>query len=643
MANEAPLTEAKAGRGRPPLENAIERVIRHQGQQQLSPMAQAARAAALAYANGRAEEGAKLAREAERLRAEAAARDDAPLLKADGAALAKDHAESIAAQVVPPAERASRAHAYLTKREEELRSKPPGTLEPAEAQKLATTTATGWRLVREHGKPREVTLTAEAIARIAVKETHYRKALAALDPALLPEVREKALLSGKQAQVRSAAAPQHEHAQQPDPTAMPQAVAGKFVRVGDMYHFSGGDKSLAFEDRGEKLVAKTNNAEVARALVAIAEARGWQDIAVLGTKQFRREAWREATLRGIEVRGYEPTELEKKEVERQSVARSGPNEVQKAAERAPEAASTAAASAPKPLDEVVFGTLLEHGDIPAEPRRVAGAEGKSHFVLGPSESYVKLGLENGGEKILRGEGLGEAWRTSQTRPAIGDVVGVAQVTATEGMPPGRATWVIEKQSYFAAPGGDEATHAAPLAPGSTQNDASAPPTVAESAQPAVAASTGRDAGSIEAREAMPTSAGRPASEAEVMDAAAPIVANAIGAVADVEKRVELATAWREHKGSLDQLVRQYPELLDAAAAYRSMVAEMERRPEYTRSPGQQRLEGVKAMLREGYGEMLERGRKIHAPRIVKTQLRDGSPERARAASRTEREEAVRAA
>ncbi len=81
--------------------------------------------------------------------------------------------------------------------------------------------------------------------------------------------------------------------------------------MGRHYYFPGGN--VAFEDKGKKVVTRSENTEVVRSLVEIAQARGWEDITVSGTERFRREAWRQATYAGLIVRGYQPTEQDKRQ------------------------------------------------------------------------------------------------------------------------------------------------------------------------------------------------------------------------------------------------------------------------------------------------------------------------------------------
>lgn len=56
------------------------------------------------------------------------------------------------------------------------------------------------------------------------------------------------------------------------PRAIPEAIVHRFLRVKDQFYFPG--QSLAFVDCGTSLKAASENQEVVRSLVAIAQARG---------------------------------------------------------------------------------------------------------------------------------------------------------------------------------------------------------------------------------------------------------------------------------------------------------------------------------------------------------------------------------
>lgn len=253
-------------------------------------------------------------------------------------------------------------------------------------------------------------------------------------------------------------------------TGVPDAVSQRFLKVDDKYYFP--DKTLAFVDRGTKLKAETHNIEVVRSLVTIAENREWQALTVTGTKDFRREVWREAALRGIDVRGYEPTELEREELRRAAEKRSGPNEISRDAPqraRSPEAPEatpnqpnehsgrgSGQADRKRERDAVQTGVLMEAGAAP--------------YKFDPNEKdsyYVKLKTERG-ERVLWGVDLQRALAESQTQVKVGDVVGIeargaksvmvnvptrdeqGNVVGEKEQPAKRNAWVIEKKEYFDA-------------------------------------------------------------------------------------------------------------------------------------------------------------------------------------------------
>lgn len=276
---------------------------------------------------------------------------------------------------------------------------------------------------------------------------------------------------------------------EPDPWRIPDDVAARFVRVGRSYYFQNG--APAFDDHGRKLSTKSENTELVRNLVQIAEARGWEEITVSGTERFRQKVWKAAALGGITVRGYMPTELEQAQVvralarqmreqsperavtvkgsEQRQVARpavvskelasaqtaaSAPPSAERAAAPAKEAGAGARASR-QGSEEVLLGRLLAHGP--------------ANFKFKPDEDlsyYVKVRTDQG-DRIRWGRDLQRAIEQAATHPKVGDLVGVQRtgqepvtVTAKERDREGRVIgegertvqrnrWAIEKAGYFA--------------------------------------------------------------------------------------------------------------------------------------------------------------------------------------------------
>lgn len=86
----------------------------------------------------------------------------------------------------------------------------------------------------------------------------------------------------------------------------PSSVKKAYLEVDGKYFFMERPEHLAFEDRGTRIKTNLNNAKVAGSMLDVAQAKGWTDIKVKGKETFRREAWLQATARGMEVTGYRP-------------------------------------------------------------------------------------------------------------------------------------------------------------------------------------------------------------------------------------------------------------------------------------------------------------------------------------------------
>ena len=166
---------------------------------------------------------------------------------------------------------------------------------------------------------------------------------------------------------------------------------------------------LAFKATEDRLSTRLDSVDVVRDMISVAQHRRWEALHVRGAAEFRREAWLEASARGIEVTGYEPTELDRQVVAKRAEGR------QNGRASGIEAAAEPAASSPKPervdYERGVSGRLLEAGAAPYRNR--ADAE--------PS-AYVKLELDNGRQHRLWGVGLEKA--VADSKAQAGDRVHV---------------------------------------------------------------------------------------------------------------------------------------------------------------------------------------------------------------------------
>ncbi len=85
----------------------------------------------------------------------------------------------------------------------------------------------------------------------------------------------------------------------------------QYLKSDDRYHFRDRAGEVAFEAQEKKLLTQHETPAVVASMIDLAEAKGWSSVKVDGTKEFRREAWLQASLRDIEVTGYQPTKLDK--------------------------------------------------------------------------------------------------------------------------------------------------------------------------------------------------------------------------------------------------------------------------------------------------------------------------------------------
>jgi hypothetical protein len=169
---------------------------------------------------------------------------------------------------------------------------------------------------------------------------------------------------------------------------------------------------LAFKDSGDRLSTRNGSPGVVRDMVAVAEHRGWETVSVRGSVEFRREAWLEATARGLTLRGYEPAELDHETLRKRLADRvhHRSDSVRPAPDR--DFSSTTEAGVPSPrtnLDVGVEGRLVELGRA-----RYPGRERAE-----PS-AYVDLALSDGGSRRIRGAALPKALEAAKV--GIGDGV-----------------------------------------------------------------------------------------------------------------------------------------------------------------------------------------------------------------------------
>jgi hypothetical protein len=249
----------------------------------------------------------------------------------------------------------------------------------------------------------------------------------------------------------------------PESAVVPPEVRARFVQVGRKYYFA--DGAHAFTDRGRRLTTPSENTEVIRSLVQIAQARDWTDITVSGTERFRKEAWMAARSVGLAVRGYRPTSFEQERLVRALARRDAPPVSERVGREASESSPGRAHASADPLaaeapdrseSRLITGRLVDYGRAPYkhDPH-----ERVSYFVK----------LETGrAERTLWGVDLERAMRESLTGPQLGDEIGVqslgqeavvvrsrehdaqGRVVSEKPLDTHRNRWIVEKREFFHA-------------------------------------------------------------------------------------------------------------------------------------------------------------------------------------------------
>jgi hypothetical protein len=218
-----------------------------------------------------------------------------------------------------------------------------------------------------------------------------------------------------------------------DKAPVPKDIEDTYLRVGNRFHFTSKPDVQAFTDKGDKLETKSDSAQIANDLVRIAHLRGWEDIKVKGSEEFRRQVWMEASLQGMHVKGYKPSEadkalLEKRERENpvnaveKGVVREKATTHQANAENAPQARQTSLdkdAARPAPQAQAA-SPVLGAGDD-KKPAPLAGVlleHGKANYKFDKDEKpnyYVKFRDDKNEERMVWGLDLERAVAESKAK------------------------------------------------------------------------------------------------------------------------------------------------------------------------------------------------------------------------------------
>jgi hypothetical protein len=110
----------------------------------------------------------------------------------------------------------------------------------------------------------------------------------------------------------------------------PESIAKSYFVVAGItgerkYYDDYRQQDLAIWSTETKIMTKRDDLRTIRAMLEIAEARGWHSVEIKGSAEFRREAWIEASARGLEGRGFTPSDADRQEADRRSEQRQQAN------------------------------------------------------------------------------------------------------------------------------------------------------------------------------------------------------------------------------------------------------------------------------------------------------------------------------
>jgi hypothetical protein len=132
-----------------------------------------------------------------------------------------------------------------------------------------------------------------------------------------------------------------------------------------------------FEDVGARLNSRQNDRATIADMVAVARAKNWDSIVVRGSETFRRNAWIEASLAGVEVKGFTPAEsdealLEAAKRERAALTiRAGTSPEPAVAQKGNPATASPAAAPESPKPEATAVAAPTAAPAAEPPRTVA--------------------------------------------------------------------------------------------------------------------------------------------------------------------------------------------------------------------------------------------------------------------------------
>jgi hypothetical protein len=168
-------------------------------------------------------------------------------------------------------------------------------------------------------------------------------------------------------------------ARRPAYASEPQSIAKSYYieeKAGERRYFDDYKrKALAMRATETSITSKREDLNTIRAMLDIAEARGWHSLQIRGSAEFKREAWIEATARGLEGRGFTASDLDRQEADRRRAERGPANEVR---------ARATTTQAPKPEPARTVSKDSTDAPATATPDRAASTARRSAYAPEPA-------------------------------------------------------------------------------------------------------------------------------------------------------------------------------------------------------------------------------------------------------------------
>ena len=265
----------------------------------------------------------------------------------------------------------------------------------------------------------------------------------------------------------------------------PISLTRRYLHADNAYHFRDDNSTVAFVDRGAKLSTEHDFPDIARSMVELAQAKGWTKLDLKGTDEFKREAWLEASMRGLDTKGFDAREVDQARLAEiraeRKTERAGTNSVEAAnreQERTPvderrlTPQQTTAVEALKAIlkergdsdkqiaaaatlaterfqnNRVYVGAVLEHGSAPYEFDK---DKERSYFVrldTAQGEKVVwgvdlKRAVDQG--EVVKGDNVAIAYHgQQQVKVLVKDRDPAGKVTGEREVVTNRNTWAAEK-------------------------------------------------------------------------------------------------------------------------------------------------------------------------------------------------------